>query len=140
MKGHAYDPFVGAADNGTLIREWPMDLSQCDFLVLTCALNSDTYHMLNEQTLRACKTGIRIINVARGGLIDECALVESLNCGHVHSVALDVFEVEPLPMTSELHLFEKNIFGAHNASNTIDAVAKTNKKAVSQLLDQLGLA
>ena len=84
--------------------------------------------MLSAQTLRACKKGIRIINVARGGLIDEPALVESLNCGHVHSVALDVFEVEPLPMTSKLHVFEKNIFGSHNASNTIDAVVKTNTK------------
>lgn len=140
MQVHAYDPFINMSDNGTPIKEWPMDLGRCDFLVLTCALNSDTYHMLNEQTLRACKKGIRVINVARGGLIDEPALVESLNCGHVHSVALDVFEVEPLPMASKLHVFEKNIFGSHNASNTIDAVVKTNTKAVSQLLDQLGLA
>ena len=140
MQVHAYDPFINMSDSGTPIKEWPMDLGRCDFLVFTCALNSDTYHMLSAQTLRACKKGIRIINVARGGLIDEPALVESLNCGHVHSVALDVFEVEPLPMTSKLHVFEKNIFGSHNASNTIDAVVKTNTKAVSQLLDQLGLA
>ena len=84
------------------LKTWPQDLGECDFLIFTCSLNKENFHMLNANTLKQCKKDVKIINVARGGLIDESALIDNLMSGHVHSVALDVFEVEPLPKNSYL--------------------------------------
>ena len=78
--------------------------------------------------------------MARGGLIDESALIGALESGRVHSVALDVFEVEPLESNSRLRDFPKNIFGSHNGSNTSDAVKRASEQAVSTLLGFLGSA
>ena len=100
----AYDPGVeGEAGIAGLERApWPDRLDELDFLVFTCALNDRNRHMLNADTLARARDGIRIVNVARGPLIDEAALVEALRAGKVHSAALDVFEVEPLPADSPL--------------------------------------
>jgi D-3-phosphoglycerate dehydrogenase / 2-oxoglutarate reductase len=94
---------------------------------------------LNAQTLVKAKPGVRIVNVARGPLIDETALIAALASGQVHSAALDVFEVEPLPTDSPLRQFEQCIFGSHNGSNTVDAVRRASKKAISLLFDFLGV-
>lgn len=137
-----YDPYYEAADDLAEIEscDWPARLPECDFLVFTCALNSGNLHMLNEDTLKQTKPEVRIVNVARGGLIDESALVGALDSGKVHSVALDVFEVEPLESNSRLREFPRNIFGSHNGSNTSDAVKRASEQAVSILLKSLGSA
>ncbi|MFN6035371.1 MAG: NAD(P)-dependent oxidoreductase, partial [Dolichospermum sp.] len=108
--------------------------------VLTCALTPDNWHILNKKTLALAKRGLRIVNVARGPLIDEVALAEALASGQVHSVALDVFEVEPLPEESPLRQFEQCIFGSHNASNTVDAVHRASERAIALLFDFLGVS
>jgi D-3-phosphoglycerate dehydrogenase len=96
--------------------------------------------MLNEETLGVCKPGIRIVNVARGPLIDEQALYEAQRRGVVAACALDVFELEPLPCDHPLREFPSNVFGSHNASNTVDAVKRTSLLAIDllhgHLLDQ----
>ena len=137
MKIVAYDPLIEHAEEYIDLRVWPSGIEDCDFLVFTCALNQNTYQMLNEEILSLCKDGVRIVNVARGGLIDESAMEKALDNGKVHSVALDVFEIEPLRHDSPLRLSSKNIFGSHNASNTLDAVERTNERAVTQLLNHL---
>lgn len=135
----AYDPGVeGDAGFAGLERAaWPQRVDECDFLVFTCALNQHNFHMLNADALAACKPGIRIVNVARGPLIDEAALIAALQSGHVHSAALDVFEVEPLPMDSPLRTMERCIFGSHNGSNTVDAVIRASHEALDRLADFL---
>jgi D-3-phosphoglycerate dehydrogenase len=137
-----YDPYYEAADDLVGIEScvWPARLAECDFLVFTCALNSENFHMLNEDTLTQVKPEVRIVNVARGGLIDESALIGALESGKVHSVALDVFEVEPLEANSRLRDFPRNIFGSHNGSNTSDAVKRASEQAVSILLKSLASA
>lgn len=131
----AYDPGVeGDAGIAGLERAiWPAGVEDCDFLVFTCALNQHNFHMLNADVLARCKPGIRIVNVARGPLIDEAALVAALQSGHVHSAALDVFEVEPLPADSPLRGMERCIFGSHNGSNSVDAVIRASHVAVERL-------
>lgn len=135
LKVVAYDPGVeGDAGIAGLERAaWPEQVGDLDFLVFTCALNKHNFHMLNAEVLAACKQGIRIVNVARGPLIDEAALIAALQSGHVHSAALDVFEVEPLPMNSPLRDMDRCIFGTHNGSNTIDGVIRASHEAISRL-------
>ena len=131
----AYDPGI-AGDAGIPGLEraaWPERIGEQDFLVFTCALNAHNRHMLNAETLAACMAGVRIVNVARGPLIDEAALVAALQSGHVHSAALDVFEVEPLPADSPLRAMERCIFGTHNGSNSVDAVIRASHTALDRL-------
>ena len=135
MQVIGYDPGVqGDAGIAGLQRAaWPERVAECDVLVFTCALNAHNRHMLNADVLAQCKPGIRIVNVARGPLIDEAALVAALQSGHVHSAALDVFEVEPLPMDSPLRGMERCIFGSHNGSNSVDAVIRASHTAIDRL-------
>jgi D-3-phosphoglycerate dehydrogenase len=114
-------------------------VEEADFLAFTCALTKDNHHMLNAQVLARCKPGVRITNVARGPLIDEQALIAAMREGKVHSVALDVFEEEPLPMNSALRDMPNTIFGSHNGSNTVDGVVRCSVFAIDTLLDYLGM-
>jgi D-3-phosphoglycerate dehydrogenase len=135
MQVVAYDPGVeGDAGLPGLERAvWPEGVGDVDFLVFTCALNAHNHHMLNAEVLAQTKRGIRIVNVARGPLIDEKALIGALQSGHVYSAALDVFEVEPLPADSPLRDMERCVFGTHNGSNTIDAVIRASHEAIEKL-------
>lgn len=131
----AWDPGVeGDAGIAGLERApWPERVEECDFLVFTCSLNRHNFHMLDAGVLARCKEGVRIVNVARGPLIDEAALVAALQSGHVHSAALDVFEVEPLPDGSPLRGMDRVILGTHNGSNTLDAVIRASHTAIDRL-------
>ena len=137
----AYDPYLEISQDilDVEIEIWPQKLEEADFLVLTCALTAANYHMVNSDSLGRMKAGIRIVNLARGALINEADLVQALSSGHVHSAALDVFETEPLPPNSPLLEFEQCIFGTHNASNTVDAVQRATHQAISLLLNFLGV-
>jgi D-3-phosphoglycerate dehydrogenase len=115
---------------------WPERLEEADFVVLTCALTDSSRHMVNAQTLARMKPGVRMINVGRGPLIDEPALIAALESGHIASAALDVFEEEPLPETSPLRGFDRCIFGSHNSSNTKEAVHRTSMKAIELLFER----
>ena len=118
---------------------FPEKLQEADFVILACALTPENKHLINTQSIAKMKDGVRIVNISRGGLIDENALAEGLRSKKIHSVALDVFETEPLPLNSELRNFENTIFGSHNGSNTIDAVVRASRKAMSLLFEFLGL-
>lgn len=131
----AYDP--GNEDDGGIAglerAAWPARVEEADFLVFTCSLNAANRHMLNAEVLARCKPGVQVVNVARGLLIDEPALIAALQSGHVKAAALDVFEDEPLPADSPLRAMPQCIFGSHNASNTQDAVRRASVEAMSRL-------
>ncbi len=118
------------------IQEWPMDIETCDFLVFACALNKKTHHIFNSDILKAVKKGVRIVNISRGQLIDEKALLEGLQNKIITSVALDVFESEPLSNKDFLS-YDNCIYGSHNGSNTIDAVTRASEEAISILYKML---
>lgn len=133
-----YDPFLEKLEAEQIKKEiWPNKLSNCDFIILTCSLNSSNYHLLNEKIFTEMKHGVKIINVSRGSLINENDLIRELTKGKVNSVALDVFEDEPLSLNSPIRNFENCIFGSHNASNTTQAVFKTSLKTLDILNDLL---
>jgi D-3-phosphoglycerate dehydrogenase len=135
-----YDPgLTESKDERIKLVQWPDQVDECDFLVFTCSLNDKNRHMLNKDILNKCKDGIRIINVARGPLINEVDLCEAIKNKKVHSAALDVFEEEPLPKNSPLREYPLCIFGSHNGSNTSDAVMKTNERAIDILMEFLNI-
>lgn len=136
----AYDPFhAGPVPEGVQRASWPERIEEADFIVMTCALTESSRHMLDAEVLARARRGVRVVNVARGPLIDEAALAEALRSGQVHSAALDVFEVEPLPAHSPLRELAQTIFGSHNGSNTVDAVRRCSHLAIDTLLGYLGV-
>lgn len=140
MRSIVWDPGVKKIDPKVAsLKAWPDGVEECDFIVFTCALNKHNHHMFNASVINKCKPGARIVNVARGPLIDQAALESALQSGLVHSAALDVFEVEPLALDSYLRKHPLCILGSHNSSNTIDAVEKTNSRAIGHLAGFLGV-
>jgi len=137
----AYDPFSN--DDPALPEvqraSWPERIHEADFIVINCALTPSSRHLINSELLQKTKPGVRIINVGRGPIIDEQALELALESGQVFSAALDVFEIEPLPINSALRNHPRCVFGSHNASNTADAVARTSEIAINKLMGFLGV-
>lgn len=131
-----YDPFAESF-KGIELKSFPDGLESLDYLFLACALNKSTYHLIDSNILSKLKKTCYIINVSRGPLVDELALIQSLKNEEIGGAALDVFEEEPLKTSSELISFENCIFGSHNGSNTKEAVDNTSYKAIQLLFDFL---
>lgn len=131
----AYDPFVDQESSlqGAKLATWPERLEELDFLILTCSLNSSNFEMLNEAALSTLKASCVVINVSRGGLIDESALIYALEAGKIGGAALDVFREEPLPQRSALRDYDNTILGSHNASNTKEGVIRASTLALNKL-------
>ena len=104
MRVLAYDPYLSAARARSLqvqlVDELDDLLAGSDFISLHTPLTAETRHLLDATRLQKTRPGVRIINCARGGLIDETALAAALESRHVAVAALDVFENEPLPADS----------------------------------------
>lgn len=88
-------------------------LGECDFVVVTLPLTEETHHLLNEKAFQAMKPSAYLINVGRGKLVDQTALVTALQGKTIAGAALDVFEEEPLPAESPLWDFENVILSPH---------------------------
>jgi D-3-phosphoglycerate dehydrogenase / 2-oxoglutarate reductase len=104
-----------------------------DYIIIACSLNKDTNKLINKDNILLANKGVHIINVARGDIVVEKDIIELLKSNFIKSVALDVFEEEPLKKNNELLKFEQNIYGTHNASNTIEAVLKASIIAIEKL-------
>lgn len=90
-------------------------LAQADIVILAIALTEETRHLMDKARLYSMKPGALLINAARGGLVDEMALLEALESGHLAGAALDVFEVEPLSDNSQLWDMPKLLISSHNS-------------------------
>lgn len=141
LKLLGYDPHPISADfcEQTGLHPVPLQdvLQQADCLFLACNLTPDNFHLLNADTFDQMKPGVWLINVARGGLVDQAALIETLQTGKVAKAALDVFEQEPLAADSPLTQLPQVILGSHNGSNTREAVLKVNQLAIDNLVRDL---
>lgn len=93
-------------------------MAEADFVVVALALTKDTYHFIQEKHLKLAKQGQIFINIARGAVVDENALINALRNGDVAGAALDVFTVEPLPTTSPIWDLENVLLSPHNADMT----------------------
>ncbi|EHR0552768.1 TPA: phosphoglycerate dehydrogenase [Vibrio parahaemolyticus] len=134
-----YDPGVEGNKGYDFVERqpYPQGIEKCDFLVFTCALNQHNRHMLNGDVIAAMKPGSMVVNVARGPLIDEAALISALKSGHLYAAGLDVFEEEPLPSSSPLRDMPQCIFGSHNGSNTKEGVRRATHKALEEIANFL---
>ncbi len=125
MRVVAYDPYLSATRARSLQVELVEDLDEllaaADFITLHTPLTPDTLHLLDVSRLAKTKRGVRIINCARGGLIDEAALADALRNGHVAYAALDVFETEPLPADSPLRDLTNIVLTPHLGASTAEA-------------------
>lgn len=128
---------AAASQMGVRILERADLFREADVVSLNCPLTEDNYHMIDAAALLTMRRGAWIINTARGPLIDEAALAEALTTGQIGATALDVFETEPLPSQSPLRRFGNVILGAHNSSNTAEAVRRTSLRAIENLLQGL---
>src|SRR5438105_3983258 len=125
MRVVAYDPYLSATRARSLqvelVDELDDLLTSADFISLHTPLTAETRHILDEARLQKTKRGVRIINCARGGLIDEAALLKALQDGHVAGAALDVFETEPLPADSPLRSAPNLVLTPHLGASTAEA-------------------
>ena len=125
MRVLAYDPYLSAARAKTLQVELVENLEdalpQSDFVTMHMPLTDETRHMLDAKRLALLKKGARIVNCARGGLIDEQALAESLASGHVAGAAIDVFEQEPPDAANPLRNAPNIVFTPHLGASTAEA-------------------
>ena len=90
-------------------------LSVCDFVVITIPYTNETHHLINEERFKNMKDGVWIINVARGSIIEEKALIRNIEEGKIGGAALDVVEKEPLDKNSPLWKFPNVIITPHNS-------------------------
>jgi phosphoglycerate dehydrogenase-like enzyme len=93
-------------------------LGRCDAVVVAAPATPDTEHLIDAAACAAMPKGSVLVNVARGSLVDEAALVESLQSGHLGAAALDVFEEEPLPAASPLWDLPTAYLSAHSSVST----------------------
>ena len=140
MQVLAYDPYVSgeyASNLGVELVDLDRLLAESDFLSVHLPLNDQTRNILNAECLGKCKPGVRIINTARGGLIDDAALLAALDSGHVAGAALDVFAQEPLPADSPLRKHPRLVVTPHIGGSTGEAQYQVAIDSASQVMDVL---
>ncbi|MFL6765030.1 MAG: phosphoglycerate dehydrogenase [Sphingomicrobium sp.] len=139
MKVLAYDPFLNAeraVELGVDKVELDELLSRADFITLHTPLTDQTRGILSREALAKTKPGVRIVNCARGGLIDEAALKEALDSGHLAGAALDVFAEEP-PKDNPLFGTPGLICTPHLGASTTEAQVNVAIQIAEQMSDYL---
>jgi D-3-phosphoglycerate dehydrogenase / 2-oxoglutarate reductase len=114
-------------------------LSNSDFISVNCDLNPTSYHLINQETLACAKPGAVLINTARGPIVHEVALIESLQSGRLAGAALDVFEHEPLPLESPLMKMENVMLAPHNSNSSPAAWERVHWNTIRNLVEGLDL-
>jgi D-3-phosphoglycerate dehydrogenase len=115
-------------------------LQRADFVSLNCDLNPTSYHLINTASLAFMRPTAVLINMARGAVVEEAALVSALQSGQIAGAALDVFEVEPLPADSPLRSMHQVMLAPHNANSSPAAWERVHWNTLRNLLDGLGIA
>jgi D-3-phosphoglycerate dehydrogenase / 2-oxoglutarate reductase len=140
MEIAAHDPFIAsraAEAAGVPLLSLDDLLAQSDFLTLHVPALEETRHLLNAKSLARCRRGVRIVNTARGELIDERALADAIESGHVAGAALDVFETEP-PVDHRLTKLPQVIATPHIAASTTEAQELVGVEIALSVRDYLG--
>jgi D-3-phosphoglycerate dehydrogenase / 2-oxoglutarate reductase len=140
MRVVAYDPYFtreAAREMGIEMVALDEVLTRADFITLHTPLTDETRHLIGHGALEKMKPGVRIINCARGGLVDEQALYEAIISGKVAGAALDVFEQEPVNPDNPLLALERVIATPHLGASTQEAQLGVATMIAEQVLDYL---
>ncbi len=140
MRVVIYDPFVTKES----VKDYPVEymplndlLKVADFITVHTPLTPETKYIINAERLALCKNGVKVINCARGGIVDEKALLDALQSGKVAGAALDVFEVEPPPADHPLLKLPQVIVTPHLGAATQEAQENVAIDVVKQVVDAL---
>jgi len=139
MKVIGYDPYVNEEEIrelGITMVNFEGVLKQADILTFHLPLTEETYHMISDKEFEIMKDGVMIVNCARGGIIDEEALVRYLKKGKIKGAALDVFEKEPIE-NSPLFEFENVIVTPHLGASTKEAQISVACQLATQIVEAI---
>jgi D-3-phosphoglycerate dehydrogenase len=140
MKVLAYDPYLTPARAAAMqVESVSLDalLAGSDYISVHMPLTDETHNMIDEAALAKCNKGVRIVNCARGGIVNEKALVAALKSGQVGAAGLDVFETEPLPKDSDLRSAPNIVLTPHIAASTSEAQESVGIEIAEQIADVL---
>lgn len=144
MRILAFDPYVLPARaqlyDATMV-DLPTLLKESDVVEVSCNLTRKgphpTFHLLGREEFEIMKPTAVLVNIARGAVINETALIEALREEKIAAAGLDVFEIEPLPSDSPLREFDNVILTAHQSSSTIECRIKTPAAAIENVIRYL---
>jgi D-3-phosphoglycerate dehydrogenase len=138
MKLVGYDPYISSQKAKSLGIEMKPTvdevLAEADFITLHVPRNKDTLHMIGAQQLEKMKPGVRIINVSRGGVVDEAALAQAILDGKVAGAAIDVFETEPPKPDNPLCGIAEVVVTPHLGASTTEAQYKAGVAIADQVI------
>ena len=141
MRVLAYDPYLTPARAAALQVELVNDLDklwpQVDFLTVHMPMTEETKGMVNARAFAKMKKGVRVLNCARGGIIQEKDLLDALNSGQVGAAALDVYETEPLPKDAPLRAHPNVIMTPHLGASTDEAQDNVGLEVAEAITDYL---
>jgi D-3-phosphoglycerate dehydrogenase len=129
-------------DTGVEIVSLDELLAQSDFVSLNCDLNSSTRHLMSDEQFAKMKPSAVLINTARGGVVDQPALIRALTSGGIAGAGLDVFETEPIPAGCELLTLENVLLSPHLANSSDRAAHRVHQitiRNVCELLQKTGV-
>lgn len=135
-----FDPYVTAdfaSQRGVKLVDMDTLLRECDFLTVHVPLTPQTTSLINRQAMQKMKPSARILNVARGGVVDEADLVAAIEAGEIAGAALDVFAEEPLAEDSPLRSNDQIILTPHLGGSTLEAQEKVAEDVALQVIDVL---
>ncbi len=136
----AYDPYVTAeyaSQRGVRLVDLPALLAEADFITCHVPLTPQTHGLIGRAEFALMKEGVHLVNVARGGIVDEDALVDAVEAGQVAGAALDVFASEPLPADSRLRSHSRIILTPHLGGSTVEAQEQVAEDVALQVLEVL---
>lgn len=114
-------------------------LSNSDFVSINCDLNPTSHHLMNADAFALMKPTAVLINTARGPVVEEKSLIEALQAKRLAGAALDVFEVEPLPLNSPLMKMEDVLLAPHNSNSSPAAWERVHWNTIRNLVEGLGM-
>jgi D-3-phosphoglycerate dehydrogenase len=141
MKVIGYDPFLTAEQAAKLGIEATTDLAtllpRCDFLTVHTPLTEETKGLIGAREIALLSRGARVLNCARGGIVNEAALADGLKSGHLAGAALDVFVQEPPPADHPLLTLPNVVVTPHLGASTVEAQVSVAREAAQLLIDFL---
>jgi D-3-phosphoglycerate dehydrogenase len=132
-----FHPGRESIDHYTLEKDFDRFLSQIDILSLHCPLTDNTKRMIGARELGLLKPGSIVINTARGPILDEAALIDSLKKGHLGGAGLDTFEIEPIASNNSLLRMDNVVLTPHVAGVTRNAAKKVATLTAQNIIDTL---